>query len=274
MPMIGNYMPIKSLDMTLNREIMTPKLFQKTDKLYHYTSFETALKIIASGKLRYGRLRDMNDVNEAYRYVYYNKDLNISSQDVLQELSLYRQLSFSVDGVNCGYNISPMWGHYAQKGRGVCLVIDRNKIEKLLSLKTDVYSKTITYKSNYSGDIDIEMSDIPQSIASQKDEIFFSKSSEWEYEQEYRIVKKFNNTNGDEFLDIKDCIIAVIMYYADDVNYNDKIFDSLNYHILKRMNEENYLILELSNTLECKGTLCDCDGTIYSEPIDILSIDA
>ena len=64
------------------------------------------------------------------------------------------------------------------------------------------------------------------------------------------------------------------MYYADDVNYNDKIFDSLNYHILKRMNEENYLILELSNTLGCEGTLCDCDGTIYSEQIDILSIDA
>lgn len=254
--------------------IMTPKLFQDTDKLYHYTSFETSLKIIASGQLRYGRLSNMNDVNEAYKFISFGHKIDINTQEVLDELSLYRQLSFSQDRDNCGYNISPMWGHYAQKGRGVCLVIDRNKIEKLLSLKTDVYSKTITYKSNYSGDIDIEMSDIPQSIASQKDEIFFSKSSEWEYEQEYRVVKKFNDTNGDEFLDIKDCIIAVIMYYADDVNYNDKIFDSLNYHILKRMNEENYLILELSNTLEYKGTLCDCDGTIYSEPIDILSIDA
>jgi hypothetical protein len=125
---------------------MTPKLFQDTDKLYHYTSFETALKIIAAGKLRYGRLRDMNDVNEAYRYVYYNHDLNISSQNVLQELALYRQLSFSVDGGNLGYNISPMWGHYAHKGRGVCLVFDKNKIKKLLSLETDVYSKTITYE--------------------------------------------------------------------------------------------------------------------------------
>lgn len=274
MPMIGNYMPIKSLDMTLNREIMTPKLFQKTDKLYHYTSFETSLKIIASGKLRYGRLRDMNDVNEAYRYVYYNKDLNISSQDVLQELSLYRQLSFSVDGVNCGYNISPMWGHYAHKGRGVCLVFDKNKIDKLLSSETNVYCGAITYTPKYNGEIDLKTSNIPYSIANQRDEIFFSKSSEWEYEQEYRVVKKFNDTDGDEFLDIKDCIIAVIMYYADDVNYNDKIFDSLNYHILKRMNEENYLILELSNTLGCEVTLCDCDGTIYSEPIDILSIDA
>jgi hypothetical protein len=252
---------------------MTPKLFQKTDKLYHYTSFETALKIIASGKLKYGRLRDMNDVNEAYRYVYYNKDLNISSQDVLQELSLYRQLSFSVDGVNCGYNISPMWGHYAQKGRGVCLVIDRNKIEKLLSLKTDVYSKTITYKSNYSGDIDIEMSDIPQSIASQKDEIFFSKSSEWEYEQEYRVVKKFNDTDGDKFLDIKDCIIAVMMYYADDVNYSNSVFDSLNYHILRKVGGDEMLILELSKTLAHSATLCDCKSNSYSDLLEESTID-
>ena len=245
--------------------IMTPKLFQDTDKLYHYTSFETALKIIASGQLRYGRLSNMNDVNEAYRYVYYNKDLNISSQDVLQELSLYRQLSFSVDGVNCGYNISPMWGHYAQKGRGVCLVFDRNKLENKLSEQSNVYSRTITYKSNYSGDIDIKMSDIPQSIASQKDEIFFSKSSEWEYEQEYRIVKKFNNTNGDEFLDIKDCIIAVIMYYADDVNYSNSVFDSLNYHILRKVGGDEMLILELSNVLGYNGILRDCEGKLYSE---------
>lgn len=272
--MDGKNMLIKLLDTTMNRKMVTPKAFQSIEKLYHYTSFETALKIIASGKLRYGRLMDMNDVNEAYRYVYYNKDLNISSQDVLQELSLYRQLSFSVDGVNCGYNISPMWGHYAHKGRGVCLVFDRNKLENKLLEQSNVFSKTITYVPNYSGYIYIKASDIAQNIANQKDEIFFSKSSEWEYEQEYRVIKKFNDTDGDEFFDIKDCIIAVIMYYADDVNYNDKIFDSLNYHILKRMNEENYLILELSNTLKCEGTLCDCDGTIYSEPIDILSIDA
>lgn len=271
--MVGKGMLIKLSDIIMSRKIITPKAFQSIEKLYHYTCFETALKIIASGHLRYGRLSNMNDINEAYRYVYYNRDLNISSQDVLQELSLYRQLSFSVDGVNCGYNISPMWGHYAQKGRGVCLVFDRNKLENKLSEQSNVYSRTITYKSNYNGDIDIKMSDIPQSIASQKDEIFFSKSSEWEYEQEYRIVKKFNNTNGDEFLDIKDCIIAVIMYYADDVNYSNSVFDSLNYHILRKVGGDEMLILELSKTLAHSATLCDCKSNSYSDLLEESTID-
>ena len=263
--MVGKGMLIKLLDTTMNRKMITPKAFQSIEKLYHYTSFETALKIIASGQLRYGRLSNMNDVNEAYKFISFGHKIDINTQEVLDELSLYRQLSFSQDRDNCGYNISPMWGHYAQKGRGVCLVFDRNKLENKLSEQSNVYSKTITYKSNYSGDIDIEMSDIPQSIASQKEGIFFSKSSEWEYEQEYRIVKKFNNTNGDEFLDIKDCIIAVIMYYTDDVNYSNSVFDSLNYHILRKVGGDEMLILELSNVLGYNGILRDCEGNLYSE---------
>jgi len=30
--------------------------FEKTEKLYHFTSFDTALKIIESNRLRFGRL--------------------------------------------------------------------------------------------------------------------------------------------------------------------------------------------------------------------------
>lgn len=267
-------MLIKLLDTTMNHKMITPKAFQSIEKLYHYTSFETALKIITSGKLKYGKLSNMNDVNEAYKFICFDHNVDINTQEVLDELSLYRQLSFSQDRDKLGYNISSMWGHYAQKGRGACLVFDRKKLENLLSRQRDTYSKSISYITNYSGEIFIRTSDIPQDIAKLRDEIFFSKSTEWEYEQEYRVVKIIDKVCGDEYLDVKDCLIAVIMHYADDVNYNDKIFDSLNYHILKRMNEENYLILELSNTLGRKGTLCDCDGTIYSEPIDILSIDA
>ena len=38
--------------------------FEKTEKLYHFTSFDTALKIIESNRLRFGRLNNMNDIHE------------------------------------------------------------------------------------------------------------------------------------------------------------------------------------------------------------------
>lgn len=38
--------------------------FKSMDKLYHYTTFETALKILDSKHLRFGRLSNMNDIHE------------------------------------------------------------------------------------------------------------------------------------------------------------------------------------------------------------------
>ena len=38
--------------------------FSKLNKLYHYTSYETALKILESRRLRFGRQDAMNDFNE------------------------------------------------------------------------------------------------------------------------------------------------------------------------------------------------------------------
>ena len=35
--------------------------FEQTEKLYHFTKFDTALKIIESNRLIFGRLDNMND---------------------------------------------------------------------------------------------------------------------------------------------------------------------------------------------------------------------
>ena len=43
------------------------KTFAETEKLYHYTSFESAIKILASHRLRYSQLKGLNDINESYR---------------------------------------------------------------------------------------------------------------------------------------------------------------------------------------------------------------
>lgn len=124
---------------------MTPEEFNKTEKLYHYTTFESGLKIIASKKLLFGKLKDMNDINESYRGIFYEE--GISEDDVKKELSKYRQCSLTMDSPCSGYYIPAMWGHYAEKGNGICLVFDKKKI--LSTLTADIHHNNINYDDDY-----------------------------------------------------------------------------------------------------------------------------
>lgn len=49
---------------------MNPDDFNLTDKLYHYTSLESMIKIINSGIIKFGALPQMNDITEALEYIY------------------------------------------------------------------------------------------------------------------------------------------------------------------------------------------------------------
>ena len=41
--------------------------YKMSEYLFHYTSMDKAIKIIASNTLLFGKLETMNDINEAYR---------------------------------------------------------------------------------------------------------------------------------------------------------------------------------------------------------------
>ena len=96
---------------------MNKQKFQSAHKLYHYTSFDSAIKILETKQLRLGRLEKMNDINEAYREIFYSERLTITDIDVKKALQEYQQASFTTDKVSIpGYSISAMWGHYGNKG--------------------------------------------------------------------------------------------------------------------------------------------------------------
>ena len=77
---------------------MDKETFQKTERLYHYTSVCSAMKIIASGTLKFGNLKQMNDINEVYRQIFYGKD--VDPKDIEQELNRYGQISLVCDKKN------------------------------------------------------------------------------------------------------------------------------------------------------------------------------
>jgi hypothetical protein len=79
--------------------------FEQTEKLYHFTKFDTALKILESNCLRFGRLDNMNDIHENDKIEFVdanNQQINEFPSEVLDalhdEIYKYRQISFTTEG--------------------------------------------------------------------------------------------------------------------------------------------------------------------------------
>lgn len=112
--------------------------FSNIKKLYHYTSFDTACNILESMCLRYGRLNNMNDIHENDKVVYKDAQGNdITNFDysildcIYNEMYMYRQISLTMDDSEkgkLGFDLHQMWGLYADKGLGVCLVFDKQNL--------------------------------------------------------------------------------------------------------------------------------------------------
>ena len=212
--------------------------FEKTEKLYHFTSFDTALKIIESNHLRYGRLNNMNDIHENDKIVLVDANNHPTDKfpsDVLDELYdeiyKYRQISLTADdkeGDKDGFDLHQMWGLYADKGEGVCLIFDKKELEKGFGSATlhdrVSYDKTVdSYYislSNTADKVSIE-------IREHANEIFFHKRREWEHEQEYRLLRRCPLATREEYLflghALKFVILSSRLHNLDEVLYFKKI---------------------------------------------------
>lgn len=188
---------------------------ERYKKLYHYTSFDTFVKIWLSKKLRYSLVTNVNDIQEAESLSASVPHPNLMAviyayHDIRKK---YKQISFTMDfdSYMRGCMSPMMWGHYADKRKGVCIEIDYEK----LSLPKDCYAAPIKYKMilNKSRFIDsgvLTIKQIHQFIKKHKSDIFFTKQKCWEGENEYRII-----SNQDEYLDISNAITAVYLTSCD-----------------------------------------------------------
>ncbi len=204
--------------------------FKNIRKLYHYTKFDTAIKILESHSLRFGRLHNMNDIHENDKLSYVDltgNPINSLSSDVLDaidcEMAKYRQISLTADDDKqdkLGFDLHQMWGLYADKGQGVCLVFDKDMLckqiddavlHKIVSYDTSVESFYIA-NSNDSQNIEID-------IQRQAEMLFFHKRKEWEHEQEYRYIKRCPNLKKEEYLDYGKALKYIILNSAiEDVD--------------------------------------------------------
>lgn len=249
------------------------KQFSHMDKLYHYTKFDTALKIIVSGNLRFGNLYNMNDIHECIKRIYKSDDSHhLTFEKIRNEIYSYGQISLSIDDAYYGFELLHMWGLYAKKATGCCLVFDKNRMFELCN-SDKIRKEHIDYKIRVNSDIVCNAkteADLHAYISGHMKEIFFEKSKLWEHEQEYRLIKKLGNQEERSFL-FQDALKYIIMCRSEiqssDIMYvDDSIQSSPEYKILSNIcSSKNIPILFYGNGINGYELISEEGHSIWNE---------
>ena len=154
-------------------------LKEKKQKLYHYTSFETFVKIWLTKQLRFSApegVNDMMELSESIHPLSENVCMIFAYKDMR---SKYKQISLSMnnDSYIKGCMSAMMWGHYGDKRRGVCIEFDYAKMP--LNQK-DMFHAPVKYKNVLHKDIYLSnglktITDIENYIITHRQEIILTK---------------------------------------------------------------------------------------------------
>ncbi|MCM1093052.1 MAG: DUF2971 domain-containing protein [Lachnospiraceae bacterium] len=199
--------------------------------LFHYTSMYCASQILTSGMLRFSNISNSNDILERIHDMYGG-----AIEESSKELKHYRQMSFTMNGKRDGFAIPAMWGHYGDKGTGVCLIFDKAVL--LANLPHQSYYNKITYFGDYYSDFDSSIicgEDPKMFFKKNIDEIFFKKSEDWSYEQEFRIVHRTDHPDIPVYISIKNALNAVVIHAPKGTPDDGCVFNSPEYIALKNM---------------------------------------
>ena len=255
---------------------LTPNQFNEMSLLYHYTTFDRLDSIIDSKSLWCSKLIGMNDFTEVEKVLFfeeYSENNDELRNLITEKYNTIGQISFSQDCKgNKGYAINSMWGHYANKGEGCCLVFDKKRIITEAVRKGYFYSSVKYNKGDTDCSIPPEVkteSDVEKHFKNNWKSIFFNKTTDWKNEQEFRIIDLSFNKNTQD-LSIKDSLIGVIFHsICFDPIWNCPIIR----HFTDKLKSMNLLALsyEYSNMFgEDNGyKLKDGEGNEWNEIIKI-----
>jgi len=183
---------------------------EKKAHLYHYTSFDSFVKIWLSQRLLFSSLSKMNDLQEKSVRCASHMANSIPFLQAFDKIRReYKQISFTMDYDSYlkGCMSPVMWGHYADKCNGICIEFDPSKLsfpEKALHQPIRYRMALEHYTTIPSNIRDLE--DIDKFIRRNAKKILFTKQAGWRSENEYRVVSK-----DDDYLDISGAITAVYL---------------------------------------------------------------
>ena len=121
-------------------------LDERKQRLYHYTSFNSFVRIWLTKTLKFGEVTDMNDMFESNfsAQCHTLEDAKLLDK-YLKEKKRYKQISLTMDydSYTQGCMSQMMWGVYGDKGNGVCIEFDYAKLME--HIKKGMLHDTIYY---------------------------------------------------------------------------------------------------------------------------------
>ena len=192
--------------------------------LVHYTSLSTLDVLVKKSqntennysRLRLSNARQLNDPTEGS--VFLNQvgfDLDTLSQLDYEPTNIFLSSMSKSSDENGLSDSLPMWKQYADNANGICLTYDRDYLKSLIKKKSDTDgSKVEFYRVCYTKELEsddnkaileqinkiknklkeIDLKDSLGRILLEFDIVrYLFKGSEYEYEQEYRLIKECND---------------------------------------------------------------------------------
>jgi len=185
-------------------------------KLYHYTSFNTFVKIWCTKKLKFGTLMEVNDILEMNGGILAESPQQIPLIFAYKDIrTSYKQISFTMDYDSYikGCMSPLMWGIYGDKRKGVCIEFDYKK----LNIPDDCFKDIVNYCPAVNSSVSIPsniktIKNIKEFIKEKSKEMFFTKQESWQGENEFRLISDKN-----DYLDISSAISAVYLTSCDSI---------------------------------------------------------
>jgi hypothetical protein len=208
--------------------------------LYHYTTLTTGLVfVLPSLMLRLSPFSEMRDPREFKRWwtsaVGYADNMEAWTRAAVEAdehanalRDQFKLLSLATDAKNStadiferGFARSRLWELYADRGRGICLVLNRDSAissisKQLASLgqaehglvryRNESLSRAVTLAISSESDVD-EIA--KQIVERHMHSLFLTKNKEWESEREYRFIVRTHKQH--EYVAIRDSLAAVVL---------------------------------------------------------------
>ncbi len=183
---------------------------ERFKRLYHYTSFDTFVKIWLNKNLKFAKVTDVNDIEEAY---FTTSTSDYKQIPLILELNRirksYKQISFTMDYDSFfkGCMSPMMWGLYGDKRKGICIEIEYDKI----NFPDSVIKGPVKYKQRLKKQHEIDCRIKTQKgllyyIKKHQKELFFTKQNSWSRENEYRVL-----SNTLDYLNIEGAISTIYL---------------------------------------------------------------
>lgn len=180
-------------------------------KLYKYCGLNHLIENVVNNQLYFGEVQNLNDPYEGhhrfcvsnslrpsyYKLFYgenYNEHLfnNIKPNEldnrIVEEHMNTIRTNFGICSFSEIDDSITMWGHYADKHKGICLEFDANSEVFAQAVKVKYSNNIYCIDINNSSDLSEEH------LLKHGYDLLFHKSVDWSYEREWRIINRANTT--------------------------------------------------------------------------------